>query len=173
MSPAIRIRVNIFPCYVHWRSEQLLFKFLNPQKYIQSCRRSAFINVLVPAEFNMLLRYYTQQGFRVIGAACKQLKVSNTVRKQSLVKFAKIFVEENSRHALKTALVCLDGSIDFQRGTYLTDGFPAPNSNPYQCFTRSISCFSLQCLLQYIGEYCTYSPLGYHDIPFLMAVLKN
>ena len=31
--------------------------------------------LLVPAEFTNLLQFYTKQGFRVIGAAHKQLKV--------------------------------------------------------------------------------------------------
>ena len=31
--------------------------------------------LLVPAEFTNLLQFYTKQGYRVIGAAHKQLKV--------------------------------------------------------------------------------------------------
>jgi hypothetical protein len=45
----------------------------------------------VPAEFTMLLQYYTQQGFRVIGAACKQLKVMIVYNKSEL-KFGRRFV---------------------------------------------------------------------------------
>ena len=36
---------------------------------------SHYIPLLVPAEFHNLLQYYTKQGFRVIGAAHKTLKV--------------------------------------------------------------------------------------------------
>ena len=40
------------------------------------------IYILVPSEFARLLQYYTQQGFRVIGAASKQLKVNICSRRR-------------------------------------------------------------------------------------------
>lgn len=58
-----------------------------PEKVASLCRPNT-----VPPEFSMLLQYYTQQGFRVIGAACKQLKAGLQWRE----------VDELSRNALET-----------------------------------------------------------------------
>lgn len=44
-----------------------------------------FGSLAVPPEFTSLLQYYTKQGFRVIGAASKSLKVASQYRKLNIV----------------------------------------------------------------------------------------
>ena len=64
----VQYRKNVF---VQYRKR---FVCSEPQEYVCSVPQECVC--LVPQEFAMLLQYYTKQGFRVIGAATRNIKVS-------------------------------------------------------------------------------------------------
>ncbi len=78
-----QIEILDFTSVEFWICEYCFLEPPTEVKLVKNCFWFSFSSkhfyAPVPAEFTMLLQYYTQQGFRVIGAACKQLKVTTIV----------------------------------------------------------------------------------------------
>ena len=75
-----------------------------------------FGSLAVPPEFTSLLQYYTKQGFRVIGAASKSLKVASQYRKLSILNQTVFLLSiQSQNYKYLKPFWCLMTTISFNK----------------------------------------------------------